>query len=216
MIFALLQTNQATMAYPLTNGFRVEFEFQALNGTIVSTSAFEGKPVVLDWAASWCPTCKATQRSMNAIYDDYKDFVTFVSISYGGSGDDLKDVQEMKGNYEWLFGLDINNYADQYDVSNGYVWIIDKNLEIAKAYNYSIVSSSELMEELDKLIDPVTVTTTDESGSTIVTTTKPVHSTDAAEIEDNLDLGNNPFFIGFLAFSIVGIMIFLFLKQKSP
>lgn len=197
------------------NSVRAEFDFQAINGTVIETTVFEGKPIVLDWAASWCGICKSNQRSMNAIYDDYKDFVNFVSISYGRSGDDLDDVKGMKGNYEWTFGLDINNYADVYDVSNGYVWILDENLELYKSFNYTVVSSSELRSELDQLVNPITITTTASNGSTVTVVSKPSVASETPVVEDTLNLGDNPLFLGFIGFSIIGIIVYVFLKQRT-
>ena len=42
---------------------------------------FQGKPVFLNFWATWCPPCIAEMPSIQDLYDDYKDEVAFVLIS---------------------------------------------------------------------------------------------------------------------------------------
>ncbi|PWE00425.1 TlpA disulfide reductase family protein [Marinilabilia rubra] len=50
-------------------------------GDVVDLGDFEGKPVFLNFWATWCPPCIAEMPSIQDLYDEYKDEVAFVLIS---------------------------------------------------------------------------------------------------------------------------------------
>lgn len=51
------------------------------SGDIMQLADFEGKPVFLNFWATWCPPCIAEMPSIQDLYDEYKDKVAFVLIS---------------------------------------------------------------------------------------------------------------------------------------
>ena len=48
------------------------FELQSLEGERVSLSTFKGKPVMLNFWATWCPPCRAEMPYLQQIYDEWK------------------------------------------------------------------------------------------------------------------------------------------------
>ena len=50
-----------------------DFTLKDLNGNPVSLSDFKGKPVVLNFWATWCGPCRAEIPHMDALYKKYKD-----------------------------------------------------------------------------------------------------------------------------------------------
>lgn len=60
-----------------------DFTITDLEGNEISLSENieNGKPTVLYFMASWCPSCAKNWDSLNAVYPDYKDYVSFVSVS---------------------------------------------------------------------------------------------------------------------------------------
>ncbi len=42
---------------------------------------FKGKPVFVNFWATWCPPCIAEMPSIQSLYDDYKDEIAFVLVS---------------------------------------------------------------------------------------------------------------------------------------
>ncbi len=135
-------------------GTIVSFPFLDIEGNIRAMDEFADKPVILEWAASWCTICKSNQEAMNQIYRTYRDYVYFVSISYGGSGDNIEKVRKMKEDrgYDWLFGLDHENFAADFGAANGHVWILDSGLSLVKKWESQLVSASQLHDELKELV----------------------------------------------------------------
>jgi thiol-disulfide isomerase/thioredoxin len=48
---------------------------------VISMEKFRGKPLFLNFWATWCPPCIAEMPSIQKLYDDYKDKLFFVLIS---------------------------------------------------------------------------------------------------------------------------------------
>jgi thiol-disulfide isomerase/thioredoxin len=50
-----------------------DFDLRTLDGTVVSLSDFRGRPVWINFWASWCPPCRAENPDIEAMYQKYKD-----------------------------------------------------------------------------------------------------------------------------------------------
>lgn len=175
-----------------------DFSFTTTDDSIVSLYTFSGKPVILEWGASWCGVCKENQAAMGQLYALYGDSVHFISLSYGGSGDSLSDVARMKndGSYPWIFGLDHANVAATHQVSNGYLWILDSNFNLAKEWGKSILQASAIQNELNPLLNP-------EDQQPLI------------ENDDSILPFDNVFFVGFLIVAFLGIAGVSFLRIYS-
>jgi peroxiredoxin len=68
------------------------FEVTTIDGETISLekSLAEGKPVVVYFTASWCPTCARNWPAMSEVYPEYKDRLTMVAISIDPT--DTEDV----------------------------------------------------------------------------------------------------------------------------
>jgi len=69
-----------------------DFTATTITGETVSSEAFfsSGKPTVVYFMASWCPSCAKNWPSLNTIYTEYNDKVNIVAISI-----DPTDTQEV-------------------------------------------------------------------------------------------------------------------------
>lgn len=75
-----------------------------------------GKPVVINFWASWCSPCKSELPAFNAMYEEYKDEVEFLMINLtDGQADTVESVREFVSGYSFPVYYDI-----EYDASAAY------------------------------------------------------------------------------------------------
>ena len=68
------------------------------NENEVTLDSLKGKPIVLNFWASWCPPCKAEMPDFEEAYQKYGNDVTFVMVSHLAWGSDT--VEKAKSFYE--------------------------------------------------------------------------------------------------------------------
>lgn len=177
------------------------FDITFLNNTIGNLNSYKGKPLVLEWAASWCITCEDTQRAMKDLYPLYKDSSYFISLSYGGSGDTIDKFSGMKngGSYQWEFALDHTNFAATVPIGPGSLWILDSNFNLIKDWRGVILTSKDIQNALNSLVD------VDNQQSLL----NPTNITPGSFQPDN------PLFIIFLLLVITLVLSIVALKIKS-
>jgi peroxiredoxin len=54
----------------------------AFDGRLVTLDGFRGKPVVVSFFESWCPTCQVEQPDLSRVAAEFADRVGFVGVSY--------------------------------------------------------------------------------------------------------------------------------------
>ena len=59
-----------------------DFTLKTPDGKDVSLKDFQGKYVVLDFWASWCPDCRKDAPEVKALWEKYGDEVAFVGVSF--------------------------------------------------------------------------------------------------------------------------------------
>lgn len=59
----------------------VDFTMTDSDGNVVALSDYYGKPIVLNFWASWCPPCKEEMPHFQAMYDEYGDDVNFIMLN---------------------------------------------------------------------------------------------------------------------------------------
>jgi len=76
----------------------------------------KGKPVYLNFWATWCPPCVGEMPHMNALYPQYKDKMDFIIASVDSKQDDVVAFQE-KNNYSFpIYYADNREAAEAYGI----------------------------------------------------------------------------------------------------
>ncbi len=70
-----------------------QIEVKLLDGTLFSSKAIEGKPVIIHFWATWCPTCKLEAGNIQSVSEKYTVLTIVVQ-----SGDDREIEAYMKEN----------------------------------------------------------------------------------------------------------------------
>ena len=149
-VFIILLSSQTNSIY--SDNSTIDFSFQTTDSEEKSIRDFYDKPLIIEWAASWCNACKKNQEAINEIYLDFIEEINFVSISVSISEDTIDDVKRMKQNrnYNWTFGLDVNSVSDKYQVFNGYTWLVDTSGQILERWNGTLISAEILIESFER------------------------------------------------------------------
>lgn len=118
------------------SGEAPNFKLQDLNGKTVQLADFKGKPVVLDFWATWCQPCRDSIPGMAKLHRDYADKgLVILAISLDGGGtEDIKSFQKEYGiTYTVLMGTE--DVASQYRVRTIPTMIVlDKSGKVRKRY----------------------------------------------------------------------------------
>lgn len=75
-----------------------DFELETLEGEKVKLSELKGKPVVINYWATWCPPCRKEMPEFQQVYDKYKgDGLHFYAINVGESKVAVSDFRDRVG-----------------------------------------------------------------------------------------------------------------------
>ncbi len=66
---------------PEQNFLAPDFQLTNSQGEVVQLAKLQGKPVFINFWASWCPPCKAEMPVIQTAYEKYKEEIVFISIN---------------------------------------------------------------------------------------------------------------------------------------
>ena len=115
--YALLTESRPPAIDPNAEVARLDFTLKDMNGREVRLSDFKGRPLVINFWATWCAPCKHEIPSFVELVEKYKDQnLTILGISTDDSAEDLrKFAAEFKMNYPVLVGLGQDELLEAYE-----------------------------------------------------------------------------------------------------
>ncbi len=135
----------------------LDFTLKDMNGVDVKLAAFKGKPIVMNFWATWCGPCRAEIPSLVELQKQYGDEgqdVVILGISVDDPVEKLKPyASQMKMNYPVLVG----NGRDDVQDAFGPLWgipvtvFIDRDGRIAKKHS-GIASKEQFEQEIKALL----------------------------------------------------------------
>lgn len=75
-------------------------------GDIFKISDFEGKPILLESFAVWCPTCTAQQRETKKLHDEVGDSIITISLDTDPNEDEERILQHItRNNFKGFYAV---------------------------------------------------------------------------------------------------------------
>jgi len=128
MLFSADKSGSSTagrVPAPQTGFLAPDFELKTLSGDTLKLSDLRGQAVLINLWATWCPPCRAEMKTLETIYNDYKDQgFTVVSVNMT-SQDDLQAIQPF-----------VNEQGLTYPI------LLDEAGDVARSYQMKSLPSS--------------------------------------------------------------------------
>ncbi|WDW10731.1 TlpA disulfide reductase family protein [Priestia aryabhattai] len=106
-------------------------QLETLDGKAFNLKDYQGKTVILNFWATWCPPCKAEMPDMQKFYEEYKNKnVEIIAVN-------LTSAEKNKE--------DIKRFTDEYGIT--FTVPLDKNGEISNQFNVVSIPSSYLIDD---------------------------------------------------------------------
>jgi thioredoxin-like negative regulator of GroEL len=84
-------------AFTLTAGATLAFEEKPFDMAAFKAAQSDGKPIIVDAYAAWCPVCRAQQKVLGELKQNPKyDALTLFRLDYDSQADALRDLKIQK------------------------------------------------------------------------------------------------------------------------
>lgn len=150
-------TDEATDATDRQKELAPDFEMVDRDGNRIKLSDMRGKPVVLNFWASWCGPCKSEMPDFEEAYKEYGDDITFMIVNLtDGKNETVDTAQAFIDSQGYTFPVYFDtdsNGAAAYGVSSIPVtYFIDAQGYLV-AYGRGALNSETLKSGIDMLIN---------------------------------------------------------------
>jgi peroxiredoxin len=138
---------------PLPGQPAPDFSLDLLDGSTLTFSELRGQVAVVNFWATWCPSCKDEMPDLQAVWEEYREErVVFVGIAYQ---DEIAAVREMISRFGITYpqGMDVDGriYAAYGSTGVPETFVVDPQGNVAY-FHVGPVSAEELRGELDSLL----------------------------------------------------------------
>ena len=114
-----------------------KFRLKSLDGRTVESGSLEGRPVVLNFWATWCAPCREEMPELKQLAASGAAQVVGIALDEGGA-DAVKPFVELHGiNYTVLLG-DQETFTRFDGVGIPYTLLLDSSLRVVKSYRGTI------------------------------------------------------------------------------
>jgi len=116
-----------------------DFQLQNLDGQTVSLGNLQGKPVLINFWATWCPSCVSEMPYIQEIYEEWSDAeLVVLAINIGESS---SKVEEFMQNHNLSFTV-----------------LLDTKQDVAQKYNFQYIPTTFFIDKdgiiQEKVIGP--------------------------------------------------------------
>ena len=140
-----------------------DFTFYDIDGNAHTLSEFQGKPVILNFWASWCGPCKSEMPDLEDAYQEYGEEVHFILVNLtDGVNETVSVASEYIAGQGYTFpvyydidpeGVNALAGAEAYKVSSiPITYFIDAQGNIV-AYASGMMSASRLQSGIDMILE---------------------------------------------------------------
>ena len=145
---------------PVPKNLAPDKTMMTLTGKKVKLSDYVGKPIVLNFWASWCGPCRSEMPYFDALYKEMKEDVEFVMVNLttalSGSGETPEKAKKLveEAGYQFPVFLDLEQEgAKAYGIiSIPQTYFINSLGEVV-TYKIGTIYEEELRQNIEKILD---------------------------------------------------------------
>jgi cytochrome c biogenesis protein CcmG, thiol:disulfide interchange protein DsbE len=119
-----------------------DFELKTLDGKSIRLSELQGKKVILNFWATWCPPCQAEMPEMQNFYEKYNKDVEVLAVNL--TSQDSRDK--------------VDSFIKEYGLT--FPVVLDEEGDVLKLYKISPIPTSYIIDSegiiRDKYVGPMT------------------------------------------------------------
>lgn len=123
---------EAQPGVPLKAGNKApDFTAELIDGSSLALSDLKGKPVIINFWATWCGPCVREMPAFERLKEDFGDDIGIIAVNCGDDADTVKDFVDENG-YTFPVALDENYEVAMLYPSNSipYTVVLDANGKI--------------------------------------------------------------------------------------
>lgn len=150
--------NQIRNAAGLETAVRVgalapDFELNDVyTGKPVKLSSFNGRPVWVNFWASWCPPCKAELPDMKQRYDKYRGKgLVLLGVDLREDNATVKQFTQLNS-YDWTFVIDSGDVSDRYFVTGIPTHVFVDKTGVIKSMQVGGISGDMMDQALTQIV----------------------------------------------------------------